>query len=84
MDTNLIALYKALGGGWEKLGPPPEATVKGNQTVQLSSACKATPSVALLFSCRFQARIKKTSYWLEVKPLAIANGFCVMALAPRA
>jgi multidrug efflux system outer membrane protein len=25
VDTNLIALYKALGGGWEKVGPPPEA-----------------------------------------------------------
>ena len=25
MDTNLIALYKALGGGWEKEGEPPEA-----------------------------------------------------------
>jgi NodT family efflux transporter outer membrane factor (OMF) lipoprotein len=24
VDTNLIALYKALGGGWEKVGPPPE------------------------------------------------------------
>ena len=23
-DTNLIALYKALGGGWEKEGPSPE------------------------------------------------------------
>ena len=25
VDTNLIALYKALGGGWEQEGPPPEA-----------------------------------------------------------
>jgi len=25
LDTNLIALYKALGGGWEKEGPAPEA-----------------------------------------------------------
>ena len=25
VDTNLIALYKALGGGWEKEGPSPEA-----------------------------------------------------------
>jgi multidrug efflux system outer membrane protein len=25
VDTNLIALYKALGGGWEKEGPAPEA-----------------------------------------------------------
>ena len=25
VDTNLIALYKALGGGWEKVGPPPRA-----------------------------------------------------------
>ncbi len=25
VDTNLIALYKALGGGWEKEGGPPEA-----------------------------------------------------------
>jgi outer membrane protein TolC len=24
VDTNLIALYKALGGGWEKAGPSPE------------------------------------------------------------
>jgi multidrug efflux system outer membrane protein len=24
VDTNLVALYKALGGGWEKVGPPPE------------------------------------------------------------
>ncbi len=24
VDTDLIALYKALGGGWEKVGPPPE------------------------------------------------------------
>ena len=24
VDTNLIALYKALGGGWEKVAPPPE------------------------------------------------------------
>jgi NodT family efflux transporter outer membrane factor (OMF) lipoprotein len=25
VDTNLVALYKALGGGWEKEGPAPEA-----------------------------------------------------------
>jgi multidrug efflux system outer membrane protein len=24
VDTNLIALYKALGGGWEKVGAPSE------------------------------------------------------------
>jgi multidrug efflux system outer membrane protein len=24
LDTSLIALYKALGGGWEKEGAPPE------------------------------------------------------------
>jgi multidrug efflux system outer membrane protein len=24
VDTNLIALYKALGGGWEKVGPSPD------------------------------------------------------------
>jgi multidrug efflux system outer membrane protein len=28
VDTNLIALYKALGGGWEKEGAPPE---RGNE-----------------------------------------------------
>ncbi len=30
VDTNLIALYKALGGGWEQVGPPPECG-KGKQ-----------------------------------------------------
>ena len=30
VDTNLIALYKALGGGWEKVGLPPECG-KANQ-----------------------------------------------------
>ena len=30
VDTNLVALYKALGGGWEQVGPPPERG-KGKQ-----------------------------------------------------
>ena len=30
VDTNLVALYKALGGGWEQVGPPPECG-KGKQ-----------------------------------------------------
>jgi outer membrane protein, multidrug efflux system len=29
VDTNLIALYKALGGGWELAAPPPEARKAG-------------------------------------------------------
>ena len=28
VDTNLIALYKALGGGWEQEGPSPEGAIK--------------------------------------------------------
>ena len=59
MDTNLIALYKALGGGWEKEGLAPEAG-KERQIIapgKISYPYRAAlPAAFSLSACEFQAK----------------------------